>query len=94
VNIHDHVIPPGARILATADALVTMTSHRPYQSGHSFTGAVRELQRESGGQFDAEVVAAVPRALLSELPASVSRRPWSDDHGMASTSPAPAGVAR
>ena len=92
VNVPDHPIPQGARLLALADALVAMTSYRPYQPARSFTGAVHELQRESGGQFDPEVVAAVPRALLSDLPASVSWTSWSNDHGMASTSPAPAGV--
>ena len=67
VESRDHPIPQGARILGIADALVTMTSYRSYQPGRSFTGAVRELQRESGGQFDPEVVAAVPRALLSDV---------------------------
>jgi diguanylate cyclase (GGDEF)-like protein len=63
----DHPIPQGARIVGIADALVAMTSYRSYQPPRSFTGAMRELQRESGGQFDPEIVAAVPRALLSDL---------------------------
>jgi len=67
VDSRNHPIPRGARILGIADALVTMTSYRSYQPGRSFTGAMRELQRESGGQFDAQVVAAVPRALLSDV---------------------------
>jgi diguanylate cyclase (GGDEF)-like protein/putative nucleotidyltransferase with HDIG domain len=67
VDSRDHPILQGARILGIADALVAMTSYRTYQPGRSFTGAMRELQRESGGQFDPEVVAAVPRALLSDV---------------------------
>jgi hypothetical protein len=71
VDVPDHPIPQGARILALADALVAMTSYRSYQPERSFTRTVREVQRESGGQFDPEVASAVPRALLSDPPASV-----------------------
>ncbi|UCE60175.1 MAG: diguanylate cyclase [Phycisphaerales bacterium] len=65
-------LPLGACILAVADALVTMTSYRPYCAERSFTGAVRELQRESGRQFDPDVVNAVPEALLAKAPATPS----------------------
>ena len=61
-------VPLGAGILAVADALVTMTSHRSYQEGRSFTAATRELQRERGRQFDPDVVDAVPHALLENPP--------------------------
>ncbi len=64
----DPRIPLGARILAVADAFVCMTSHRPYQRARSFTGAVRELQRCKGTQFDPAIVDAVPRALVSRAP--------------------------
>jgi putative nucleotidyltransferase with HDIG domain len=63
----DHPITRGARTLGVADALVTMTSYRPYQPQRSFTWAMRELERESGRQFDAEVVAAVSRGALSDV---------------------------
>lgn len=57
-------LPLGARILAVADAFVTMTSARPYCQPRSFPDALEELQRYSGTQFDPEVVDAVPKALL------------------------------
>jgi two-component system cell cycle response regulator len=60
-------VPLGARILAVADALVTMTSHRPYQPARSLGTAARELRYGSGGQFDPDVVRTVPRALMTDL---------------------------
>jgi len=74
-NTYDSSVPLGARILAVADALVAMTSHRPYQPGHSFSTAARELRYGSGRQFDPDVVNAVPRALMIDLPLACSRTP-------------------
>jgi diguanylate cyclase (GGDEF)-like protein len=68
VNTCDSSVPIGARILAVADALVAMTSHRPYQPGRSFSTAARELRYGSDNQFDPDVVSAVPRALMTDLP--------------------------
>jgi len=61
-------IPLGARVLAVADAFVTMTSERPYRAARTVTSAAHELRRESGAQFDPAVVAALPGALLSRVP--------------------------
>ena len=61
-------IPKGARIMAVAEALVTMISHHEYQRGRSFSSAVRELRRLSGTLFDPEVVGTLPHALLCETP--------------------------
>jgi len=56
-------IPVEARIVAAADALDAMTSGRPYrQAEMSFEGAIVEIGRHSGNQFDPEVAAAVARA--------------------------------
>ena len=71
-GLRGKAIPIGARILTVADALVTMTSWRPYQPTHSFTGAVHELRRGGGSQFDPDIVDAVPCALLSDVPSSSS----------------------
>lgn len=59
-------IPLAARILNVADAMVTMLSHRPYQTARSLTAVIQELRRETGGQFDPGVVRVVPGVLLEE----------------------------
>ena len=47
-----------ARIIAVADALDAMTSERPYRKKVSMEEACTELKRQSGIQFDPEVVEA------------------------------------
>jgi len=49
-------IPLGARIFAVADTLDAMTSDRPYRRALSLAVARAEITRESGRQFDPEVV--------------------------------------
>jgi cyclic di-GMP phosphodiesterase len=49
-------IPLGARIFAVADTLDAMTSDRPYRRALPFSAAREEIARESGRQFDADVV--------------------------------------
>ena len=49
-------IPLGSRIFAVADTLDAMTSDRPYRNALSFAAARAEITRESGRQFDPEVV--------------------------------------
>src|SRR5712692_10569115 len=51
-------IPLGARIFAVADTVDAMTSDRPYRRALSFADARAEIIRESGRQFDPEVVRA------------------------------------
>jgi len=67
-------IPLESRIILAADAFEAMTSDRPYRKapGHDF--AIAELRRHAGTQFDAAVVHALCRVLLSprDAPASVS----------------------
>lgn len=45
-------IPLGARIIAVADAYAAMTSNRPYRAALSRQGALVELVRGAGTQFD------------------------------------------
>jgi HD-GYP domain-containing protein (c-di-GMP phosphodiesterase class II) len=54
-----HEIPLGARIFAVADTGDAMTSDRPYRRALQFAIARDEIIRESGRQFDPEVVAAL-----------------------------------
>ena len=56
-------IPLGARIMAVADSLDAMTTDRPYRKALSFEAAVAEIRRNSGSQFDSNVVDAFLGAL-------------------------------
>jgi diguanylate cyclase (GGDEF)-like protein len=64
-------IPLEARIINAADAVCAMTSDRPYHTARSYEGALDELRRCSGGQFDPVVVDVLIR--------TVSERPRSSD---------------
>jgi response regulator RpfG family c-di-GMP phosphodiesterase len=54
-------IPLGARVFAVADALDAMTSDRPYRPAGSWQAARQEIERQSGRQFDPDVVEAFVR---------------------------------
>ncbi len=49
-------IPLGSRIMGVADAYDSITSDRPYRNASSHRRAVKEIIRNSGTQFDPEVV--------------------------------------
>jgi putative nucleotidyltransferase with HDIG domain len=48
-------IPLGARIFAIADTFDAMTSDRPYRAAQSIASGRREIERNSGKQFDPEI---------------------------------------
>jgi putative two-component system response regulator len=52
-------IPLGARIVSVVDAFDVMRTGRPYQPARSYEWILDELQRESGRQFDPDMVAAL-----------------------------------
>jgi putative two-component system response regulator len=56
-------IPLPARVLAVADTIDAMTSHRAYRTGLPFSVAVAEVRRCAGTQFDPRVVGAFERVL-------------------------------
>lgn len=56
-------IPLGSRIIAVVDAFDAMTSDRPYRGAMSVDQAIEELKRESGTQFDPQVVEAFLQTL-------------------------------
>ena len=51
----------GARIMAVADSFDAMVSNRAYRRGLSLDVALDEIRRNSGTQFDGDVVAALER---------------------------------
>jgi len=67
-------IPLGARIIKVADAFDAMTSERAYRPAMTIEDAVRQLRRDSGDQYDAEVVEALVD-LISEGEIDTTREP-------------------
>lgn len=65
-------IPPGARIVAVADAFDAMTSERPYRPAMSVDQAYAELASKAGTHFDPACVQAFQR-LRSKVEAIVSQ---------------------
>jgi len=58
-GIKSEKIPMLARIIAVADAYDAMSSDRPYRKKLSHNKILRELEEQSGKQFDPEVVKAL-----------------------------------
>ena len=54
-------IIPEARILAVADTVEAMSSHRPYRPGLGMEKALAEIERGRGAQYDARAVDACLR---------------------------------
>jgi response regulator RpfG family c-di-GMP phosphodiesterase len=70
-------IPLGARIFAVADTLDAMMSDRPYRQGRPYAVARAEIQRESGKQFDPEMVAIfldIPEETWLAIRSEVARK--------------------
>ena len=66
-------IPMGARIIAIADAYDAMTHDRPHRRAMSHAAAVKEIRRQSGIQFDPELVTLFCD-MFSEVPPIPDRR--------------------
>jgi putative nucleotidyltransferase with HDIG domain len=54
-------ILPEARILAVADVVEAMSSHRPYRAALGMEAALAEIREPAGVKYDADVVAACVR---------------------------------
>ncbi len=59
-------ILPGARVLAVADVVEAMISHRPYRPALPLAAALEEIGPQSRGRFDAEAAEACRRLLEDE----------------------------
>jgi diguanylate cyclase (GGDEF)-like protein/PAS domain S-box-containing protein len=63
-------IPLASRVVAVCDAYTAMISDRPYRSALSPVGALAELRRNAGTQFDPAVVTAFTEVLAGRAFAS------------------------
>ena len=67
-------IPLCARIVSLADSFDAMTTDRPYKTRRIFSEVIEDFRRNTGTQFDTNVVLALCRALLKEMSASGGTR--------------------
>ena len=56
-------ILPEARVLAVADVIESIATHRPYRPARGMDAALAELERGRGTHYDAEVIDAFGRLL-------------------------------
>jgi HD-GYP domain-containing protein (c-di-GMP phosphodiesterase class II) len=66
-------IPLAARIIAACDAVAAMTAPRPYREPLDSEGALAELERCSGTQFDPTIVALVVEVVRGGTQVSTAR---------------------
>ena len=67
-GLRGNEIPLGARIVAIADAYDAMVHDRPYKRSVTHEGAIAELRRHSGTQFDPELVELFCDLYASQAP--------------------------
>ncbi|HSB12589.1 MAG TPA: HD domain-containing phosphohydrolase [Blastocatellia bacterium] len=60
-------IPLGSKIVTLADSFDAMMTDRPYRARFTLEQTLSDLRRQTGKQFDGEVVAAFCRSLLKEI---------------------------
>ena len=65
-GLSGEVIPLTGRIVAVADVFDALTQARPYKRAWSADEALREVQSQSGKQFDPQVVEVALRVLTEE----------------------------
>jgi len=82
-------IPLGARIFAVADTFDAMTSDRPYRAAQSISSGRREIERQSGKQFDPEIVKvfqSISERIWVELRSEIEAQSSSKRYGLGKTS--------
>src|SRR5208283_3017140 len=81
-------IPLGARIFAVADTFDAMTSDRPYRAAQSIPSGRREIERQSGKQFDPEIVKvfqSISERIWVELRNEIEAQSSSKRYGLGKT---------
>jgi len=68
-------IPLGAKIVSVADSFDAMTTDRPYRTRRNLEQVIVDFRRNTGTQFEAEVIVALCRALLKEIKGETKTRP-------------------
>jgi len=68
-------IPIGTKIITLADSFDAMTTNRPYKTRRSLEEVVEDFRRNTGKQFDVDVVVSFCRALLKEMRSETKNRP-------------------
>lgn len=71
-KISGHQIELGARIIGVADSLDAMISDRPYRKALTITEACAELNKNSGTQFDPEIVRVFMK-IMETHPESITK---------------------
>lgn len=67
-------IPLGSKIVTLADSFDAMMTDRPYRARLTIDRALSDMQRNTGTQFDVNVVAAFCRLLLKEIGGTARER--------------------
>ena len=57
---------PETRILAVADVVEAMSSHRPYRAALGTEAALAEIRDGAGTRYDADVAAACERVMVEQ----------------------------
>lgn len=73
-------IPLSARIVCVADAIDAMTTHRVYRMAQPMSFCVEQLQRNSGTQFDADVVEVALNVIAGGYVTTQAKQ-QDDEHG-------------
>lgn len=68
-------IPLGAKIVSVADSFDAMTTDRPYRTRRNLEEVIVDFRRNTGSQFESEVIVALCRALLKEIKGETKTRP-------------------
>ncbi len=82
-------IPLGARIFAIADTFDAVTSDRPYRAAQSIPSGRREIERQSGKQFDPEIVKvfqSISVNIWQELRSQIEAQSGSKRYGLGKSS--------